>query len=252
MSVRILACAAMLAGTTSIAHAAPVDLNTWAGKEGGTSTWNIAPDGNSVFQTYNGSPAVFHNGEDSQNKKLSGTIAVEETGGDDDFIGFVLGFNSGDFANPSADFILIDWKQGNQNYYGCDGDAGLSISRVSGMLGDNSGAWCHDPANNVTELARATSLGNTGWVDRQVYTFDLTFRSNLIEVFVDGVKELSISGTFNDGSFGFYNYSQPYVRYAGLEEDVIPPAPAVPVPFALPMMGSALALLGMTRLRRRG
>lgn len=247
MPVRHILLAATIAGVATTAHAAQVDLNTWAGAEGGSSNWVIQGGGDSVLQTVNGDPTVFHNGEDSQLKKLSGTIEVETTG-DDDYIGFVLGFNSGDFGNAMADYMLIDWKQSNQVFHGCLGSAGLAISRVSGPLGDNSGAWCHDSANNVTELARATNLGGTGWADNTEYTFDLTFRSNLIEVFVDGVKEISLAGSFANGSFGFYNYSQGSVRYAGLEEDVIPPT--VPLPATLPLLaGAVAAALGLRRRR---
>lgn len=240
-----LICGAFLAAP-SLSTAAPVDLSSWS-VEGSNSSWNVAADNNSVLQTVNGSPTVFHNGVNSQGNALSGTIEVETTS-DDDFIGFVLGFDTGDFSNAAADFILIDWKQGNQGAYGGTALAGLSISQVSGVLGDNSGSWWHDPTNNVTELARATNLGSTGWADNTEYSFDLTFTSSLIEVFVDGVKELSINGSFEDGSFGFYNYSQSNVRYAGIQEAALPP---VPLPAALPLLGGGLGLLGALGWTRR-
>lgn len=227
------------------AMAAPVNLDSWLAE--GPGNWLIAPDDESVRQTKNGDPTVFHNNENSQGNSLSGTIAVE-TKGDDDFIGFVLGYNPGDLSNAAADYILIDWKQGTQDFFGEPAWEGLAISRVTGPLGDSSGAWWHDPDDGVTELARATTLGSTGWEDNTVYTFDLTFRSDLIEVFVNGNKELSVAGSFNDGSFGFYNYSQASVRYAGIQEAELPPAPAVPLPAAMPLM---LAGLGALRLLRR-
>tara|TARA_R110001606_G_scaffold395664_2_gene568383 strand:- start:343 stop:1095 length:753 start_codon:yes stop_codon:yes gene_type:complete len=224
--------------------AGPVDLSPWT--VNGTGTWNLQAGNNAVKQTVNGNPTVFHNNQDSQGKALSGTIKVE-TSSDDDYIGFVLGYNNGDLSNSSADYLLIDWKQLDQNYYG-NGLKGLAISQVTGALGDNSGAWSHAPANNVTELQRATTLGSTGWSDNTEYSFDLIFTTSLVEVFVNGAKELSITGTFNNGSFGFYNYSQANVLYAGIEEDIAPPS-AVPVPAAVLMF--APALLGFLGLRRR-
>lgn len=235
-----------------LAGAAPVDLSTWAGAEG-PGTWNIAPDNNSVLQTVNGNPTVFHNGANSQGNALSGTIEVQTTG-DDDYIGFVLGYKSGDLTNASADYLLIDWKQLNQGSFGCNADVGLSISRVSGSLGNDSGAWCHDPAAGVTELQRAATLGSTGWADNTEYNFEITFTSALVEVKVNGTTELSIAGLFENGSFGFYNYSQSTVRYGALQEDALPdPEPnVVPLPASLPMLAAGLGLVGFVARRKRG
>lgn len=243
------AIAVLLAAVSSlaVAQASPVDLSTWSDTPGGT--WNVAADNNSVLQGTNGNPTVFYSGTNDKGKSLSGTITVETTG-DDDFIGFVLGFNAGDETNAAADYILIDWKKADQGgFFGCVATDGLSISQVSGPIADNSGAWCHDPANGVTELARATTLGSTGWVSNQTYEFDLTFTDNLIQVFVDGALELSIAGVFGDGSFGFYNYSQATVRYAGLQEDILPPS-EVPLPAALPLMLAGLGGLGALSRRK--
>lgn len=224
--------------------AGPVDLSPWL--VNGTGTWNLQLGNNAVNQTVNGNPTIFHNNQDSQGKALSGQITVQTTG-DDDFIGFVLGYNDGDLTNSTANYLLIDWKQLDQSFYGF-APKGLAISQVSGALGDNSGAWSHNPVNNVTELQRGSTLGSTGWADNTTYDFDLIFTTSLIEVFVDGAKELSITGTFNNGSFGFYNYSQASVLYAGIQEDIVPPN-AVPIPAAALMF--APALLGFLGLRRR-
>ncbi len=242
LKVAAFTAASLFSSMTMAATA--VDLSSWV-KEG-TGTWNLEAGNNAVKQTVNGNPTIFHNNMDSQGLALSGTIEVQTTS-DDDFVGFVLGYDSGEISSSSADYILIDWKQGDQNYNGL-GQEGLSISRVSGVLGDNTGAWAHDSANNVTELQRATTLGDTGWDDNTEYAFDLIFTSTLIEVFVNGNKELSISGVFDNGSFGFYNYSQANVRYAGIEETVVPPS-AVPIPAAGWLLGSAL--MGLVGMRRK-
>ena len=249
--------AVALSSTAPMAMAAPVDLSGWKVNTVGApsnANWVLEVGNNGVKQTVNGSPTVFFNQGNSQGKALAGTIEVQTTS-DDDFIGFVLGFNDGDFSNPSADYLIIDWKQSTQAF-GSWGTAlvGLSISRVSGVLADDSGPWAHDPARNVTELARATNLGSTGWANNTEYTFDLVFNSTLVEVFVNGVKELSVGGTFSDGSFGFYNYSQANVRYAGIEETVAPPPPppnVIPLPAALPLLGAGMGVFAFMGWRRR-
>lgn len=234
---------AVVALTTAAANAAPVDLTGWVAE--GNGTWNLQAGNNAVLQTQNGSPTVFHNNSaSSQGSQLSGTIRVQTTG-DDDFIGFVLGYHAGDLGNGSADYLLVDWKQNTQGGFSCSAPAGLAISHVTGPLGNDSGGWCHAPANNVTELARATNLGSTGWADNTTYTFDLVFTPTLVQVKVNDALELSVAGSFPDGGFGFYNYSQAQVLYAGIEET------AVPAPAGLLLMGPVLGLAGLTLRRRR-
>jgi hypothetical protein len=242
-------CAACLLSGNVMAAATPVDLTGWAANGSG-GTWTVQPGNDSVFQSLNSSrPTVFHNGQNSQGLALSGQITVQENGGDNDYMGFVLGYNEGDITNASANYILIDWKQGDQN----PGVDGLAISRVTGALDPNNGthtsndAWSHTGV--VTELARATTLGSTGWLDNTTYNFDLIFTANQIQVSVNNIIELSIAGTFGNGSFGFYNFSQANVLYAGIEEREAPPIGAVPIPAAAFLF--APALLGFMGLRRK-
>ena len=61
--------------------------------------------------------------------------------------------------------------------------------------------------------------------------------------------ELDITGTFNDGRFGFYNYSQSTVLYSAIEEEVVPPGPnpSVPEPATLVLLGAGIACYRLTR-----
>ncbi len=240
-SIKIATVTAMVLSAGS-AFATPVDLSTWMAE--GQGNWNVATPADSVFQTINGRPTVFHNGTDSQGNALAGSIEVQ-TRGDDDFIGFVLGYDSGDLTSATADYWLIDWKQNDQTYQG-PGPRGLALSHVTGT-GPEVDFWTH--TGSVDEVARGTNLGSTGWDDNTEYLFDLTFTSTLIEVFVNDVLEISLAGNFEDGAFGFYNYSQSNVRYAGITQTVVPSA--VPLPAGLPILFSALGALGLASRRRR-
>ena len=237
----------------------PVDLSSWTDE--GAGSWSLRNGDNAVEQNDNGDATVFFNGVDAQGTQLRGTIEVlgNQTT-DDDFFGFVLGYQSGELFTNTADYFLIDWKKADQTLRsGAEGLAGLAISRVTGEIGTTSGgfddAWAHE--NVVAEIQRGTTLGRTGWEEDVVYDFDLTFQTDLIEVFVDGAKELSITpadvvglSSFGNGSLGFYNLSQDDVLYAGLTEQEISMS-AIPVPAALPLALAAFGALGFMGRRRR-
>lgn len=224
--------AAFAAAMGTSAHAASVDLTTWT-KEG-SGTWVIQSGNDSVIQTQNVDPGVFYSDFQAFGNELGGTIRVN-TSSDDDYIGFVLGFNPGDATAASTDFLLVDWKQGNQNSGGCTGFAGLAISRVTaGFAGNENDLWCHN--NSVQQLQRGFNLGSTGWLDNTEYEFSLEYTATSARVFVNGVLELDVAGSFSNGRFGFYNYSQQAVEYAGITQDVLPGVPE-PGTWALLILG---------------
>ncbi|CAA0126245.1 Uncharacterised protein [Halioglobus japonicus] len=253
----------------TVAHAVPVpvDLSGWIenGFKGnnGAGSWNVQTGNDSVLQSTNGQPTVFfQSGSNAQGTALSGKIKVD-TSSDDDYIGFFLGYQNGELNSNSADFWMIDWKQGDQS----GASEGLALSHVSGDVANGGNAdptfWEH--TGTVDEVQRGTNLGSTGWVDFQEYTFDLIFTSTQIQVKVDGVVELDYAGSFTDGAFGFYNYSQANVLYEGItEEDLPDPDPCdtnppgqggcpatgeVPVPGTFGLL--ALGVLGLGQMRRK-
>jgi len=245
----------------TMGSAAAVDLTGWTenGFQGnnGAGNWTVqVPDNDSVFQSLNGDPTVFFKpGSNAQGTSLAGEITVE-TAGDDDFIGFVLGYQDGELNSTNADFWLIDWKQATQPFGGSTADVGLSLSHVSGDIANGGNAlpmfWEHTAP--VTEVQDATTLGDTGWEDFTNYAFDLVFTQDLIEVSVNGQTELRYTSadngsTFTDGAFGFYNYSQSSVRYAGITEDTVPTPSPIPLPASLPLL--LLGLGGLVAMRRR-
>ncbi|WP_199555391.1 PEPxxWA-CTERM sorting domain-containing protein [Sandaracinobacteroides hominis] len=240
--------AALLLAAPAIA--APVDLSGWTA-EGTSKNWVVQPGNNSVLQTVNGNPTVFYGTSNAIGNKLSGTIRVGADG-DDDYIGFVLGFDPGELSAATPDYMLIDWKQNNQDV----AKRGLSISRVTGAIqnGQNNAPWAHTGV--VQELQRGATLGDTGWVDNVTYSFDLYFYASNIQVWVDGVKQIDLDGSFSDGRFGFYNYSQSSALYAGIMEDVLPPIDppvgGIPEPTTWAMLIAGFGLVGGAARRRRG
>ena len=120
------------------------DLRTWKEESyvSGSAQWTVSGNGEQVVQSINGNPAFFYSDFTVFNTKVSGTI-IPGNSGDDDFIGFALGFNPGDTKNPNANFILIDWKKGTQAYGGGTAQVGLAVSLVTGIPPLTPDMWGH-------------------------------------------------------------------------------------------------------------
>ena len=216
-----------------------IDFGLWRAEHyGSAGNWTIQATAQTVTQTRNSAPTVFYSDFPAVGRRLSGTLEVN-TASDDDFVGFVLGFEPGDSHDPEADFLLVDWKQGTQSFnFGCGSNSiarrGLAISRVRGaVIGDE--LWghrdgpCTEPDAFVEELARANTLGSVGWRDRQTYELEFETTDDRVRVFVEGVLEIDLDLTtlggpdgsdpfrLDSGRFGFYNYSQQATIYGGFD-----------------------------------
>ncbi|MBK9367094.1 MAG: hypothetical protein IPN01_12375 [Deltaproteobacteria bacterium] len=167
-------------------------------------TWTLSADKTSISQTVNSAPGVYLSTLPATAAVITFEMVVNTTS-DDDFIGFVVGYESGDNTNASADWILFDWKQGTQTNGPGTGYAGTALSRVNGSLGVYD-LWDHTGA--VAEITRGTTYGSTGWTDFKVHTVTLDYSTTRIIVTVDGVVDIDVSGVFPEGYFGFYTYSQ--------------------------------------------
>ncbi|HEU4430553.1 MAG TPA: PEP-CTERM sorting domain-containing protein [Myxococcota bacterium] len=249
------ACAAPLLGAPLGAQAAPVDLNDWSAESYpavagfGAGVWTPAVDGSSVHQSVNGQPTLYVSDFTAFGTDVRGSIQVNSNN-DDDYIGFAIGYQPGDASNASADYLLVDWKQTQQTFDfgdpsttpGSTAFEGLAVSRVSGIPTADE-FWGHvnfdADASGLQELARGVTLGGTGWDELTTYEFRFVFLPNSLMVFVDDQLELSIDGSFSNGSLAFYNFSQADVTYSAFTID------PVPEPSSRALMLVAAAALGV-------
>lgn len=249
--MRVVFCvSAALAFCGGTAGAANIDLNTWTQQGPLTNgNWTVSPDGSNVVQSVNGNPTFFVSPESFIDRTFQGSFEVQ-SGGDNDFIGFVFGYQSpitadGD-ADTDYDFLLFSWKQANQS----PALEGFTLSHVNGSPAP-SVFWNHqtdDPGEGYNVID--TDLGPTrGWQTAREYEFTLTYETDRIQIAIqdidtgappafaaqetifdvnftdlDAALQTELGGSFQSGRFGFYNYSQADVRYEGFTEDSNPVA----------------------------
>lgn len=239
----------------------PVDLTSWSpltldfptGQ--GAGSWVLGGGNTYVDQIYNADPSFYLNNLNQTNYSMDGSWEVRTTS-DDDFMGFVFGYQN------SSNFYLFDWKRGTQSSYGGYANAGMTIKKMTGSTGNglndlSLGEFWENAADlgDMEVLAQNQGSG-LGWASNTLYDFHLDFNQNPGEIHIvveQGSTTLwdytLYDSTFLSGQFGFYNFSQQSVRYAGFEQTggVLVPVP-VPGAFILGFLG--LSYAGM-KLRKR-
>lgn len=180
---------------------------------GGNGNWIIDPIEMTVIQTVNGGANALVSDFETLETQIEGQWIVETTG-DDDFMGFVFGFQ-----NPYQ-FYVFSWKQGTQ------GTAlrGMEV-KVYDMNPDGSEGkpqlWNSNPENG-----RVLFRNDIPWLDNTLYDFSLSMGNGRFTITVtQGNKQLDsftvIDDTFVSGRFGFYNQSQNDVRYSGFTGKIL-------------------------------
>lgn len=166
--------------------------------------WNISESGQQVVQATNSEPSIFYSNFNFYNAKLLAKVSV--TSDDDDYFGFVLGYQP---DNPESSYLLVDWKSADEG----DANLGLTLSEVTGYPTAEL-LWKHQ--RNVMEITRGKTLGFAGYERNREYSFYFIFLQNKVKVFVDGQLEIEADGDFSEGRFGFYNYAQKDVTYSAV------------------------------------
>src|SRR5690554_2127573 len=201
----------------------PIFLDGWLQQgESANGNWVVSDNGRSVTQTVNGDPTFFVSPEDYFDTTIRGTFQVD-TGSDDDFIGFVFGYQapfeeSGDATNDFKTFVL-SWKQGEQIDAGGLAEEGLTLAYINGALDAPAATlWGHEEISEYQVLATHYGEGR-GWADFTPIEFTLEYGSERIRIWIDEELIFDVSAAqagvpFETGRFGFYNFSQSDVIYS--------------------------------------
>lgn len=198
------------------------DFDGWLAEElggGATTSWSVSTGGGTATELRNGEPTLLVGELDSYGT-YELTLRIADAS-DDDFVGLALGVEPGDLENPAAVWYLVDWRRWPQS----GATPGLALSEVFGVPTTYE-LWLHEdqanngPANGVRELARAATLGSVGWARHTEYHFRIEHSPTHLGVWVDGMLELDVEGSFAPGRLALYDYSQAQVIFTALESDV--------------------------------
>lgn len=187
--------------------------------------WTVSEDGQSVYQSINGQPTMYVSNQSFMNTRLKGTFRVDQNW-DDDFVGFVFGYQGPRGNNYSDwDTLVFSWKKANQG----GAQEGFALGYVNG--GQPNWAF----VNSGTLEVLGTSYGsNLGWEYDTDYMIEVIYEPSRIQIFVcpntqvsntefecpGSAKVIDVTASqtsfaeFPEGSFGFYNHSQANVRYS--------------------------------------
>jgi len=160
-----------------------------------------------LSQTANSNPGVYTTSLPAVGTPITFKARVASSAGDDDWFGFTIGVDSGTATDPNANFLLLDWKKGDQS----GALRGLRLFNVTGIPASGDW-WPHTGAIDL--LTTATNLGLTGWSFNTWYTVKIDYDGTNLKVWVNNVLEIDVEEsdfpgvTFPDGNFGFFTYSQ--------------------------------------------
>ncbi|XP_039272110.2 cartilage oligomeric matrix protein-like [Styela clava] len=179
--------------------------------------WVVTHNGKEITETKNSDPALAVGDTAFNGVDFYGTLFVN-TNTDDDFIGFVFGFQD------SSRFYVAQWKQADQGV----SKAGFQIKVIESQTGPAkqlaNALWKGSSTEGQAKLIWIDPA-NKGWKDKTSYRWELIHRPSVGYIklrIYQGTSLLTDSGvvkdeTFKGGRLGVYCYSQENIIWSDVE-----------------------------------
>jgi hypothetical protein len=160
--------------------------------------------------TGNSDPTAYVCPTVHENARITGTMIVNPPADDDDFIGFVWGWQ-----NPDQ-YYMLHWKQGAQNIGGCNSAAGITVKLFDRQQAYIAGDFtCNTSTANQTVLLTPAQTTTAGWVHGATYEVELLYANDQTEITITNINTNQVvtnfvlmDSTYPSGQFGTYDYSQ--------------------------------------------
>lgn len=177
---------------------------------GAAAPHSFANMGTTTCTTGNSDPTAYVCPTVHENAKITGTMIVNPPVDDDDFIGFVWGWQSPD------QYYMLHWKQAAQNIGGCNSAAGITVKLVDRTVPYVAGDFtCNTDTTNATVLLTPAETTMAGWVHGVQYGVELLYAADQTEITITNLGNnmvvanfVMMDSTYPSGQFGTYDYSQ--------------------------------------------
>ncbi|XP_063594894.1 cartilage oligomeric matrix protein-like [Penaeus indicus] len=191
--------------------------------------WVVYDDGAEIHQTVNSDPALAVGDHVMIDVDFDGTFFIEDTS-DDDFVGFVFGYQS------NAKFYVVAWKKGPQNWFN-QAERGVTLKLVDSATGPGTALrdalWFTGSTPNQATLLWHD--GSIGWTPNVAYRWQLHHRPSIGTIrfyLYQGTNLVMDSGniyenTLKGGRLGLYCFSQEEIIWSNVKytcEEEIPQA----------------------------
>ncbi|ROT79306.1 thrombospondin [Penaeus vannamei] len=187
----------------------------------------VYDNGAEIHQIVNSDPGLAIGNDVMNDVDFEGTFFIEDTS-DDDFVGFVFGYQS------NAKFYVVAWKKGPQDWFN-KAERGITLKLVDSATGPGpalrDALWLTGTTPNQATLLWHD--GSIGWSPNVAYRWQLHHRPDIGTIrfyLYRGNNEVMDSGNIYDdslkgGRLGLYCFSQEEIIWSNVKytcEDGVP------------------------------
>lgn len=177
---------------------------------GNAAAHSFANMNTTTCTTENTDPTAYVCPTVHENARITGTMVVNPPVDDDDFIGFVWGWQNSD------QYYILHWKQAAQNFGGCNSAAGMTVKLMDRVQPYVTGDFtCNTSTPNATVLLTPAQTTTAGWVHGVTYGVELLYANDQTEITIVNTGNNTVvanfvvmDSTYPSGQFGTYDHSQ--------------------------------------------